>query len=1135
MAAHALTQGTVVAVVGAGCSAPLGYPTWTQLTSRIVELTLQLLDHRKTPDDAELQRVAHFRQRLAAEESPSSQELMFYLGACKTLVERAGAVSDCDRTFRDLFSPAGRDAPADANPHRALLSLQISRFVTTNYDCALEQAIAAERRVDFARFGVATSAPGGADTKMGTLSFTQQADNCSQLARFALAVEEAKNMVFHCHGRFDVPGSIIASEADYQRWYLRQSPDSPPYFLQTIDLLFESNPILFVGYGLGDEDLLRPLRRIAASAPERRPYRPLFALLSDEGGKADSDRHDRMFERYGLNVLTYNESGSEDPVERGRDLSAALRKLESYRLEWRDGWLEKPRFRRVTVSTRPPEPYRHYDIDTGSPWVLGERRVGEEVASLVEFALDRARVILIVGPGGTGKSWHATRLLEELTHRGGFESFFFWSSYYADDALTGLDRLVAYIDPEGDRKESRLARIRRALSRGRHAIVFDGFERLLRPSPDDPEVGLSNDPIVKKFLEICSAESSGSTLIVTSRLWPAELPRDEPRVRFKPLERLRTDDLLAVEIFRRLDRDQVSMLCALLEGHAYASLLAGRFLGFVPTSRLEQQFVLLRRALAATPPDRRLGTVIRLVLDAVDEQTFCLARPMLARLAVFMSPVTDATLAACFALAEEEMGLGGDAGTAEADVVDRLLEAQLIFRVVGCPGGHEPAAYTVHPTVRSFVFEGSQQVERDVLPNFTLAGFTSGKAAVHPGSTVQARWVSELFTRLHRDAQVQVEAGRHDKAVQLCRSLFGVVRSRMEANTAPRWCSYQDYLGFGVRVIDLAKSLSTRWLFRERHELDEVEDAASPLYADEVAFCYNDVGLALCAEGFMRDTLDVWEQGYEINRLLEGMAEVPLYSLQSQLHLGHTFIEIGDLKMASQYLEETKRTNFKVSDVDYGARILGYQALVAHYRNHIEEADHKYKEALRQLRASGGNARAESYFLCHRSKLAITRHDFDRALRYINSSRALALASGAVDLVGYARAALGRWHREQGRFAEAIAEYQSALALSKEKGIHRLEAEILTGLSRTALLLGDGELARQRAMAALAIGNELGLGLRITQGLLALGLAMRQVGQAGLGGAYLRLARDLGSRQEYWLRSREAELALAELGDGSVL
>lgn len=1136
MLAHALTQGTTVAVVGSGCSIPLGYPSWRGFATELIDRCLAATGSTSRTLVAEThhERLLRFQVRLTSTEPVPSQALMFMIGVCKRLFADSRAQEDPYRRY--LAERFRLEQPAfevEHNPHRDLLRLPIERFVTTNYDCEIERALHNERHVTFEELGICTR---GTSRATPGLSFTQRHESCHQLALFALArvseeLPEAKNMVFHCHGRFDDLDTIIATELDYQRWYLAEETEAAPAFLQTFDLLFNSNPILFVGFGLEDEDLLRPLRRIAATTPERRQLRPLFALVSEAAEGADWDRHEQLFERYGLNVLPFVSPASADSAERSRVLCAELARLEEERLAWRDAWHEKPMLRTVSVQTQRPHPYRHYCIDSRDHETLGTQRVEELLDTLEEEALAGLHVIGLVGSGGTGKSWHAMRLLEAMERKTKvFAGFFFWSSYYADDSLTGLDRLLGYLDPQGDRTVSRLTRLRERVQKGRYLVVLDGVERLLRTT-EDPEIGKSSEPVTS-FLRIFAEPSSQSTLVLTSRLWPRELDANAPDIKKHGLERLRTDDLSGVEPFRWFDRTALSALCSLLEGHAYALFLAGRLLGRGARSDAEERLLHLRRALSSALPGHRLGTMIDLALEALDRETHDLARALLERLAVFMSPVTRETLLLCLELAAEQRPDQDKSVPPTAEVISALLDAGVLFKVASGPAEHDPPAFTAHPTVRTYLFEQADEVGREVLPNFTLAGFTSSRAAVHPGSPAAIRIVRELFDRLHERAVSELAAGRREVAGELCRSLFGIVRSRMESNTVARWTTYPDYLRFSLRLADLARSLSLdRWSFREPHELAEIEQPTAPLYADEIAFVYNDVGLTLCAEGHMQDTLAVWEEGFEINRILEGTAEVPIYSLQSQLHLGHTFLELGKLAIAEHYLEAATKTNRKVDDHDYAGRILGYQALISFYRGHLEQADTLYDKAFRELEEAGGNPRAQSFFLTHRAKLAIIRRDLGKADELLRSSHALAASIHAEDLLAYARTVRGRLYREQKSFTDANHEYHAALAQARRLGIRRLEAEILAGLCRVALSLGDNALARQRAMTALGLANELGLGLRQSLCLFLLGVATWRAGQPKLGAAYLRLAKRLGDAQQHWLHNREAEKYLQELGE----
>ncbi len=110
-------------------------------------------------------------------------------------------------------------------------------------------------------------------------------------------------------------------------------------------------------------------------------------------------------------------------------------------------------------------------------------------------------------------------------------------------------------------------------------------------------------------------------------------------------------------------------------------------------------------------------------------------------------------------------------------------------------------------------------------------------------------------------------------------------------------------------------------------------------------------------------------------------------------------------------------------------------------------------------------------------------------------------------------------------------EYNTVLGEGQRIGMRRLQAEALTELSRLAYDLGDAQVARQRAIESLRIANDLILGLRQTHNLVVLGMATIQTGQRDLGVAYLTHAKKIADRQEYWLRSYEAEEHLQKYGE----
>jgi len=138
--------------------------------------------------------------------------------------------------------------------------------------------------------------------------------------------------------------------------------------------------------------------------------------------------------------------------------------------------------------------------------------------------------------------------------------------------------------------------------------------------------------------------------------------------------------------------------------------------------------------LGGISPEGRVSHLVREAIRDVDEPTKGLVKRFLGRLAVLMSPVSPSTRTACYLNAQEEWNEIGLAEGLEPEpedkIVKELLHRRLIFRVGS--GNGDSGEITIHPTVRSFIFEPTIGGPRDQLPNFTLAGFTSGTAVIHP-------------------------------------------------------------------------------------------------------------------------------------------------------------------------------------------------------------------------------------------------------------------------------------------------------------------------------------------------------------------------------------------------------------------
>ncbi len=1244
---RSLNVGTTVAFVGAGLSAGVGYPDWKQL----VRLAIDEM-RKNSPQGngggsgnaaiptSEIDALNNFLEKPGAE---ATTKYMFVLGEVKRLYELLQLGSSFPVLIseamanpnRNLCGPGALRGTYETHPFAALCGLPITRFVTTNYDCELELQLAQpvqhpvgennvhRRGFGWTEGGYLVSAPGTGLTDGALIepcswaleaghSFTQLKSDTDRLAEFVLASRRAKGeeLIFHCHGRCDIPGSMILTEEDYQNWYLERVDREKLAFQHTIELLLGSNPILFLGYGFKDADLLRSLRMFSASEPQYKDSRQLFVAIPkfELIDPISLDMRAR-FSRYGAHVIPFEVTttgggAGPQPHDRTEGLVRFMNDLRKGWCEWQTAWIQKPCFREYLTPRSEEAILWHYGFWSGGNGNGDDNFDDGTIKADIEWLREQvatgpssspfAPCFVLLGGGGSGKSHRAVKLLRDYVENGKkeFEDWrgVFWSSYYADDWLTGIDATNEHLYGalNGGNKPTveewttwpRLRKLAYVLKHSKAVLVFDGFERVLMPT-GEADIGKTYNSQVRRFLEVIAAPRQGAAVILTSRLWPMELgnlklarheeekrrnwsgggrhigndvgsdsaghhaPQGTPAASALSCTTTRTDaldppkaHLLTVGPIRAANlgkQPHLQSLCSLLAGHAYALAIAGKALSNWNENDRGERIRELERRLQRAGPGERASRMIIAAIDEFDEdlkRKTPFARGFLERIALFMSPVDEACLEVCYGEAlrwHYDMELPPN-GRAEAEdnigiLCDNLVQRRLLFEIVSKDGGAK--SWTMHPTVRGCVFHRLHHARSGELPNFTLAGFTTGVAAVDPGDERAGRIVTDLLIALINKA---CESQGPD-AVGLARAAFSLFRSRFEATTAARWCRYDEYVRHSIRLLNLVKKLSGEllWSFADSRSCAGVASPEGILHAEELAWLYNDLGLALCCEGNMHDALAIWEQGYAINRVIEAGEVGGQFTVQSLLHLSHTYLERGRIDLAEQYLRETKQANSHQVNPDFAGRILGYSGLLNHLRGAVRLAEKDYDQSLRVLRKVGGNSRAESIFLQHYADLKIMLGQAKEAGYLLRQCRALAETGDHPDLVAYARNSVGHLHRVQGQPLEARREYTAALADSRRMGIRRLEADVLSELSHLALDQGDPESARLRAMESMRIANELGLGLRQCHGLVVLGRASLLAEQRDLGEAYLRVAHRLCRVRGYWLRAQEAETELRRL------
>jgi tetratricopeptide (TPR) repeat protein len=1133
MLCRALNLKTVVAFVGAGCSAAFGYPTWETFASEMIELTASVAPskHRGT-----LGRFRGVLNRYKEKRDPCpSDRLTLFIDVCKSILAEEQRLDLYKDKVKTLFSLKDiKDCNPPHNPYHQLFNLDIRRFVTTNYDIELERNLIDVRKLHSDDDLLKGLGAKSRRARQGLLrSFSQTTKDYEQLALFALAkIRGNENAVFHCHGRFDDPDSLIASETDYQSWYFSDKDPSRRIFRQTIELLIESNPLLFVGYGLQDEELLRPLRHLSALDPQRRHSRPLFALVGWSG--EDEGYDEVLYERYGVHVIPYTISSEEGSLGHSRALCDKLGAIWKRWHEDRDEWVIKPRVRTSGLGNVASKSYT--GILTPAQVPVGKIADGADLA----VEIQQPGLIGLLGPAGSGKSLRLLNLIDPCPD--GFYRSFYWNAHYGSEFLSAFDDALAFFEAGSDKQESRHESMRRILRERKLLFVIDGCERFLYRT-SFPEGIDSYSPAFSLWLRELDDPKMKSTVIFSGRLLPAELTAaaevGSPPRRIRVL-RVVTSDLERLPTFSRWPRDSASLtgLCSLLRGHNYGLRLADHYLNLQGDAKqpLERLPDLLQN-LAYRPPDQRLPTMVRVFIDALDESGAGLVQAVLERMARFIGPICEETWRICYAAAVKEVR--SESPKECSALLNQLLESELIFKMQR--NGAAAITYCVHATARRMLLRPRHGLAADALPDFGISGFTSGRIDVDPDPEQRSQ-IEELFNAIMESGEkyVQEPAG-HRQAADLCADAFALLRGTMAANTVPRWYSYDTYCAFGIRLARLLKAVCCTapdleagtppgtWRYCEYFDRDLIESTAAPLHVSELAWLYNDVGLALSAEGLLSDAYSVWEQAFEISRTMEHPRPGGGYRVEVLLNLTHVFIEMGRLREAPRYLEFAEDFNAKLQNADFAARILGFRGLLAHLSGNLPEADVLYRECTQALRG-GNNLRAQSVFLKHYADLKMSMGDLDQAELLIRESRALAEAGNFPDLVAFARVSHGHLLAQRERYRDSRQEYQSLLQEAQRMGARKLEAECHSTLSRLCLQEGDVEGARVRAMKALSLANELGLGLRLAHAMVVLGLATIKAGQPDLGVAYLRNARRLASEQEYWHCGWQAQAALQELG-----
>ncbi|MEM1409675.1 MAG: SIR2 family protein, partial [Pseudomonadota bacterium] len=221
---------------------------------------------------------------------------------------------DLQSPFRTDFMNRSSLMDRQQDPlHKAVTDLGVRHYVTTNYDFEIERFF---EDSGYRRFPATIREPNErnkppsvddfrADDIGGVLkdqSFSQ--DMAADMVTFAVNQQSHDASVYHLHGRATKEDNLVITERDYMELYLSSGPKRDTAD-EGISLIFSGVPLLFLGLGMNETDLLRPLRQFISNRDRTIGYTSIALLPADSGIDARTKFSSALYLRYGVHTIFY--------------------------------------------------------------------------------------------------------------------------------------------------------------------------------------------------------------------------------------------------------------------------------------------------------------------------------------------------------------------------------------------------------------------------------------------------------------------------------------------------------------------------------------------------------------------------------------------------------------------------------------------------------------------------------------------------------------------------------------------------------------------------------------------------------------------------------------------------------------
>lgn len=1175
MISRSLNGGQMVCVAGSGLASNYGYPLWSQLTTSVIEAAKKELPD--SPGAIDVKQYFDFMIRRLTrrggdggeQHRVAAEEIMAAMGVCHDVWPASGLAFKpfvAKQVTGDL--PGSAEGPLDV----IIKDLRIRRFLTTNYDLTIEEAL--------------VKVLGG---ERDAYILTDEV----ALLKFAVGAGNPPAGVFHLHGTTANEDAMVVTEADYQQLYLREDAVTRAR-RQAMAVLLTGNPVLFVGMSLSELDLLHPLREAAAQPRRDVDHPPLFALLQkpDNPGEAVGQRR-QIYMRYGIHVLffprlTQTSAGPAVPHDPIPDTRAqfieALQHLDAECMDWWTTWRRKPLVQRPRFRAETRDRMLLYPSPRNNAF-FGPEDDLECLCKKLEEQYS-GRMFVAAGRPGSGKGGLGMMLVRDPGDRLKYKRRFYATLHFTNDFMSIIDAAADHLAPASEFAGSSMDRLMSSLKQDRNLLVLTAVERLLTPISDaqaGSEVDRDEDGLVVQrgrangelanFLRGASESVQGdkaSHVVLTSTLipdWEGRHSHGHVNQAYEVVPLSGVSKAPADAQFSGLIAETCrDRLRTVLGNHAYLMWLVRQALVQFRDEheRRERWIRRLLHRLSSVDRDRRRRETLHAVIDGLSDQgenavgDRSMVDSILRTLALVMTPLSARVIARASDYYPPDENREGQV----ADILLRLCKAGVVLEIVAtASGGGEERVYAAHSVVRSHVLSDLGVIGApNTLPGFPLAGYSAEVPFMQPGSSMADQVAARSVDRLLRAAEDD-DLDKVERAEAL-RAAFGISRSRWTATAIARLGTesldaserlqhthYGSYMRRLSRLANAARALSGDegwWDGEPSGEAIAGEIAKGhALFIDELAWLYNEMGLASFLRGSMPDAQALFRTGRTVNEQVERSLPRKEHRgqrwVESQMNLAIVSIERGHLERARKHLKSalSQAGAWKGGlDPELKARLTGHLALVLHLTGDYTQANRHYRDAIKGAKEAG-NSRAVSLFSKHHADLCRIRRQFPQALEMIQQSIAVAESARHHDLLRYALVAevnLVFTRGQEGAGGDhpmgeghSIATLLKVERYARRAGLAKLEEETLIVYARLVMERGDLDLATRLTARCLGIASMNGLGLALTRSLVRMAQVLLRRGEVKEARALLRSCAQRAEAQRYQLQVEAAERELLKL------